>query len=166
MKATATLLQELNQALWQLTAKSTTNNNAQLNEPALVYGSFFQNKAMLSQAVRNGLPHTIFAIIKRFTPFSDSDWANYLDVSVKTLQRHREEKSFVFKSIHSEKILELAEVAQFGLDVFDNQAQFYDWLQLPSIALAGNTPAELLKDSFGKELVMAELTRIEHGVFA
>jgi uncharacterized protein (DUF2384 family) len=26
-------------------------------------------------------------------------------------------------------------------------------------------PAELLKDSYGKEMVMAELNRIEHGIF-
>jgi len=53
-----------------------------------------------------------------------------------------------------------------GIDVFESPKNFFLWLQLPSVALGNVLPAELIKDSFGRELVLDELIRIEHGVFA
>jgi len=93
------------------------------------------------------------------------DWANFLNISTKSLQRYRVEKDYVFKPIHSEKIIELAEVTQLGETVFDTQEQFYNWLSRPNQALGNMTPLELLKDSYGKDLVVQELNRIDQGIF-
>ena len=151
----------------------------EVNEPLSIYASkvgyvshkisfadFFRDKMLIVQAIRKGLPYRIFNQIKSFTPFSDSDWAAYLDLSTKTLQRYRDEVDFYFKPIHSEKIIELAEVTNFGMEVFGSSEKFYSWLNSPSYALNGLKPSELIKDSYGKEMVMAELNRIEHGIFA
>jgi len=81
------------------------------------------------------------------------------------LQRYKNEKSFYFKSIHTEKIIEIAEVANFGSEIFDTPNQFEIWLKTPSIALGSLKPSVLLKDSYGKGLVMAELNRIDQGIF-
>jgi len=59
----------------------------------------------------------------------------------------------------------LAEVTQLGETVFDSQEQFYNWLKRPNQALGNMKPLELLKDSYGKELVVNELTRIDQGIF-
>ena len=59
----------------------------------------------------------------------------------------------------------MAEVTNFGGEVFDNNDNFYTWLTTISIALGSMKPIELLKDSYGKEMVMEELNRIDHGVF-
>jgi uncharacterized protein (DUF2384 family) len=40
------------------------------------------------------------------------------------------------------------------------------WLETPNFALGNQKPFELLKDSYGKEMVMGELTRIDHGILA
>lgn len=130
------------------------------------FADFFRDKMLIVQAIRRGLPYKIFHQIKAFTPFTDGDWASYLDLSTKTLQRYRDDKDFHFKSIHTEKIFELAEVTNFGIEVFGSSEKFYRWLNSPSFALNGYKPGELLKDSYGKEMVMAELNRIEHGIFA
>lgn len=130
------------------------------------FADFFRDKMLIVQAIRKGLPYKIFNQIKSFTPFSDSDWAEYLDLSTKTLQRYRDEADFSFKPIHTEKIIELAEVTNFGIAVFGSSEKFRDWLYAPSYALNNLKPAELIKDSYGKEMVMAELNRIEHGIFA
>jgi uncharacterized protein (DUF2384 family) len=37
-------------------------------------------------------------------------------------------------------------------------------LETPSYALGGMKPMDMLRDSYGKELVMGELTRINHGI--
>lgn len=130
------------------------------------YSSFFEDKMLLIRSIRKGLPYKLFAMIKDITPFSDEDWAEYLNLSKKTLQRHSHDSDFMFKPIHSEKIIELAEVTNFGKEVFDSSEKFFLWINTPSFALGNIKPAELLKDSYGKELVMDELNRIDQGIFA
>lgn len=130
------------------------------------FSDFFENKILIINAIREGIPYDLFDKIKDVTPFTEDDWATYLNVSKKTLMRHRNETDFSFKPIHTEKIIELAEVTRLGKEVFDSTEQFYLWLNTPSFALGNLNPAELLKDSYGKEMVMNELNRIEHGIFA
>ena len=132
----------------------------------ITYSDFFENKMLIIHAIRRGLHYKLFSKIKDITPFTEDDWAEYLNVSKKTLHRHSSDANYFFKPIHSEKIIELAEVTNYGKEVFDSTEQFYLWLNTPSYALGNLKPAELLKDSYGKELVMGELNRIEHGIFA
>ena len=132
----------------------------------MTYSNFFDDKMLIIKAIRKGLSFQFFNKIKEITPFTEDDWAKYLNISKKTLQRNSVEENFFFKPIHSEKIIEIAEVTNFGKQVFDSSEQFYLWLQTPSYALGNLQPAELLQDSYGKEMVMAELNRIEHGIFA
>jgi uncharacterized protein (DUF2384 family) len=60
----------------------------------------------------------------------------------------------------------MAEVTQAGLEVFDNLNTLKLWLNTPNFALGSLLPIELLKDSYGKDLVLAELIRINHGILA
>lgn len=129
------------------------------------YNDFLNNKLLIVHSIRNGISYSFYNKIKELSPFSEKDWADFLGVSTKTLQRFKNEKKHLFKPQHSEKIIELAEVTNYGNEVFDSNDQFYIWLKSPSIALGNMTPLELLKDSYGKEMVMEELNRIDQGVF-
>jgi putative toxin-antitoxin system antitoxin component (TIGR02293 family) len=60
----------------------------------------------------------------------------------------------------------MAEVTQLGLEVFGNMEKFKLWLETPSYALGNLKPLELLKDSYGKEMVTGELTRINYGILS
>jgi putative toxin-antitoxin system antitoxin component (TIGR02293 family) len=60
----------------------------------------------------------------------------------------------------------MAEVTKIGLDVFDDLEQFKLWLNTPNFALGNNKPIELLTDSYGKEMVVSELIRVQHGIMA
>ena len=153
-------INEINEAL-SIYAKNVGNISKKLS-----FLDFFQDKMLIIQAIRRGIPYKIFNQIKYFTPFSDADWAEYLDISLKTLHRYRDDKDFYFKPIHTEKIIEIAEVTNFGIDVFGSSEKYYNWLNTPSHALRGFKPGDLIRDSYGKEMVMAELNRIEHGIFA
>ncbi|MNE30501.1 hypothetical protein D3C80_1240210 [compost metagenome] len=104
-------------------------------------------------------------MIKERSPFKQEDWAEFLGVSTRTLLRNKTKDNYVFESIPSEKILELAEVTSLGKDVFDSEEQFYLWLNTPNFALGNLKPFELMKDSYGKEMVMSELHKIDHGIF-
>ena len=60
----------------------------------------------------------------------------------------------------------MAEVTNAGLDTFGNIEKFKLWLETPNFSLGDQMPMELLKDSYGKEMVLGELTRINHGILA
>jgi putative toxin-antitoxin system antitoxin component (TIGR02293 family) len=156
---------EVNEAIQSYVRNLDTTITYNISKKDITYSDFFDNKMLIIHTIRKGLPYQIFDKIKEITPFTEDDWADYLNLSKKTLQRHKNESNFFFKPIHSEKIIELAEVTNYGKEVFDSTEQFYTWLNTPSFALENLKPSELLKDSYGKELVMAELNRIDYGIF-
>lgn len=129
-------------------------------------GDIFANKMLLVRTIQKGVNISLFESIKTITPFTDNDWCDFLNISLKSMQRYKNDSEHVFKPIHSEKIIELAEVAALGHEVFDTEDQFYTWLKTSSIALGSMQPIELLRDSYGKEMVLSELHRIDHGIFA
>lgn len=138
-----------------------THINAEEN---VNYTDFLNDKMLIITAIRAGIPYSLFDLIQRQAPFSEEDWANFLDISTKSLHRYKTSNDYYFKSIHSEKIIEIAEVTQVGMDVFGTMDKLKLWLNTPSFALGSMKPIELLKDSYGKELVLSELTRINHGI--
>jgi len=131
----------------------------------LTLSGFLNNKLLIVYMIRKGIPYSIFSLIKDFTPFSINDWAEYLNISGKSLTRYSQSAKS-FKPIHTEKIIELAEVTNLGLEVFGDNKKFKLWLETPNYALGNQKPFELMKDSYGKEMVMGELTRIDQGIFA
>ena len=129
----------------------------------LTFSDFLSNKMLIISAIRAGIPFSLFDLIRVHTPFSENDWAEILDISTKTLHRYKM-SSTPFKSTQSEKIIEMSEVTKVGMDVFDDMDQFKLWLDTPNFSLGNLKPIELLKDSYGKELVIGELTRVNYGI--
>lgn len=123
------------------------------------------DKLLLIQVIRVGIPFSLFDLIKVSTPFTEADWASILDLSSKSLHRYKAENGFNFKPAHTEKILEMAELTRVGLGVFGTMDAFKLWLNTPNYALGGMKPMELLLDSFGKNLVLDELIRVDQGIF-
>lgn len=133
---------------------------------SFTFNDFLDNRLLVIHAIKTGVSYSFFSKLKKIIPFTDEDWAEVLNISTKSLQRYKLEDNFRFKPIHSEKIIEIAEVCHIGNVVFDSQKQFHLWLHTPSFALGGLKPFELLQDSYGKEMVVQELHKIEHGIFA
>jgi putative toxin-antitoxin system antitoxin component (TIGR02293 family) len=131
----------------------------------ITYTEFLSNKMLMIYVIRAGIPYSLFNLIQDRTPFTEDNWAEILDISTKTLQRYKQ-GSQIFKSIQSEKIIEMAEVTNIGVDLFGDLHKFKAWLELPNFSLGNLTPLELLKDSYGKELVLSELTRINYGILS
>lgn len=154
--------QELSKEISALFKQESKNRrDASFN---MTYRHFLSDKMLIIHVIRHGVPYSLFNTIQHYTPFSESDWANFLDISTKSLHRYKQ-SSRLFKPIESEKIIEMAEVTSMGLDVFGNMEKFKLWLATPNFSLGNEVPIMLLKDSYGKELVMGELTRINHGIF-
>lgn len=126
--------------------------------------TFLNDKIDIIQAIENGLPYESFETIYEESPFTQNFWAETLGISTKSLNRYKQSNK-KFKPLQSEKIIELAEVLNIGKKVFDNDEDFKIWLNTPSIALGHNKPIDLIKNSYGKELVVTELTNIDQGIF-
>lgn len=127
---------------------------------------FLQDKMLIMQSIRKGFPFSLFRQARQFIPLDSEEWARLLDISLKSLQRYEADGHHIFKSIHTEKIIEVAEVSILGMEVFGDKARFHLWLTSPNPIFNGLLPVDMIKDSYGKDLVIDELIRIEHGVFA
>lgn len=115
--------------------------------------------------IKEGISYEFFDLIQNHAPFTEKEWAGFLDVSTKSLQRYKQQAK-PFRSTHSEKVIEIAEVTNTGLEVFGDMEKFKLWLHTPNFALGNLKPIELLNASYGKEMVMGELNRINYGIFA
>lgn len=129
----------------------------------LTYSEFLSDRMLMITVIRHGVPYSLFDLIRNVTPFSEGDWAGFLNISTKSLLRYKQ-ASKQFKPLQSEKIIEMAEVTNVGMDVFGDMKKFKLWLETPNFSLGNLKPMELLKDSYGKELVIGELTRINYGI--
>lgn len=68
---------------------------------------------------------------------------------------------------NSEVVLVLTELLDFGLEVFNNEAEkFHRWLKKPNPSLGGVTPESLFDSLKGIQEVRNSLNRLEHGNMA
>ncbi len=155
----------INQAVQLIINRVEKDRGYSLINKNITYEDFLKNRMLIVHCIRGGIPYQFFSLIKERTPFKEEDWASFLGISIKSLQRNKTKEDFVFKPLQSEKIIELAEVTALGNAIFDTQQQFYLWLTTRSFALGNLQPIELLKDSYGKEMVVNELNKIDNGIF-
>ena len=130
-----------------------------------IFESIFANKIRTSETIENGLSYKEFRKIYDNAPFTEEFWADALGISLRSLYRYKQYKS-KFKPLQTEKIIEMAEVISSGKKIFASNEKFNLWLETPNFVFEGKKPIELLKNSYGKELVIAELTQIDQGIFA
>lgn len=135
-------------------------------EPSASYGLTEHNKIFnLIELIRTGIKFSNFNAFMLNSPFSMPEWARFLHLSERTMQRIQKDKR-KFDSLQSEKILEIVMLYNKGTNVFGDPDKFNSWLNDPCIALDNNIPKHLLDNSFGINLVKDELSKIEHGILA
>ena len=137
----------------------------QILQDGEAYYGVFQDKLLISNAVKRGIPNNVFNEIKSGSPFTEQQWSDFLNINIRTLQRYKKDNTHIFKPNISERIFELAEVVSLGNKVFDSSQHFNLWLNTPSVSLGNNAPINLLDNSYGIDLVLAELNRVEYGIF-
>ncbi len=122
-----------------------------------------QNQMDLVTLSNMGVTKDALLHLAKYLSFSMNQMAQLLPVTERTIQRYALKKHF--NRVVSEQILQIAEVAAKGSEVFEGRDKFIIWMNHPNVALDKKTPMSLLNSKYGVDMVLDELGRIEHGVF-
>jgi len=118
----------------------------------------------LIELVRRGISKKTILKLADLLSISLKDFAKLLPVTERTIQRYSDNRRF--KREVSEHVILIAEVLIKGLEVFENKEGMNKWMKTPNRGISDTRPIDLLDTSFGIQLVMDELGRLEHGVYS
>jgi len=133
------------------------------NEPSVAYSYSNTNEYALLKVIRDGITYEEFDRVKDNSGLSLSDWANYLNLSERTLLRYAKNDENLDKGT-SERVIEIALLQERAVEVFGNISVFHDWINTPLRALGNVKPKDFLDSSIGIQILMNVLGRIEHGI--
>ncbi|MCA9407662.1 MAG: DUF2384 domain-containing protein [Candidatus Omnitrophica bacterium] len=114
--------------------------------------------------IMNGVDKKLFKQIAQCLGLSQTEMANILPTSVRSIFRKREKEKFDISV--SEHLIGLAKIILEAQDLFDSPQEFREWLVSPNKTLRSAAPIELIKTICGCEFVRQILGRARHGVFS
>jgi putative toxin-antitoxin system antitoxin component (TIGR02293 family) len=114
--------------------------------------------------IRKGLSRKSLDYLMKNTGISALEMSDILHTTDRTLRRYTEDT--VLNPEQSERALEIARLYTRGTEVFESLDGFKEWMNSSVVALGSKKPKEFLDTSLGIEILMEELGRIEHGIFA
>lgn len=119
--------------------------------------------AMIERS-KQGVKNKLLEAVQLGSPFTEAEWAVLLDMSPRTLQRHKQQTDPLDRS-RSERVLLIEQMLRYGQEIFGDKESFAMWLRASNWPLNGKRPIELLDTATGIQLVYAALVRIDHGVY-
>lgn len=158
-----------------------SNDNSMVKEPQATYytshtgapfinllgGAKFSTIANdwdILQLTRQGLPKSKLMHMAKNISITQQELSDIMHISERTLQRY--DDTDLIKTEYSEKAIALARLYDRGAEVFGAVDKFKIWIRTPSLVFKGESPLSLLDTSIGFSMVLDELGRIEHGIFA
>ncbi|MBK6828321.1 MAG: DUF2384 domain-containing protein [Chitinophagaceae bacterium] len=113
---------------------------------------------------RDGVKKSSLKSLAAYLGISMEQLSGLLHSSYRNIQRKPD--NALLDSLKSEKVLELASFVQRGIQVIGSRTGFTQWLQTPLLSLRNQTPLQFLDTSFGIQLLLRTLGRLEQGVYA
>lgn len=114
--------------------------------------------------IRQGLPKKVMDHLLTKLDISEDEMASILHVSKRTLQRRSSQESL--NEEQSERLIELAKLYSKGEEVIGDLEKFKEWMNSKTTALGNKRPKDFLDTSIGINILLDELGRIQHGIFA
>ena len=116
--------------------------------------------------IRKGLPYDVLELVGRKANMSIRHLLEILDIPQTTYNKKKREQEML-NSRDTELILAIADVLDYGLDVFnDEDAKFSRWLKKSNPSLGHVTPESLFDTYRGVQEVRNCLERLEYGILA
>lgn len=113
---------------------------------------------------RKGLTMKQLKEILKFTNLSLKDFSSILSISERQLTRYEESK--ILRTDISAQLIQIAELYQFGYEVFESEENFQRWMSREIRALGFQKPINLLDTTFGINEVRNIIGRLEYGVYS
>jgi putative toxin-antitoxin system antitoxin component (TIGR02293 family) len=152
------------ETMTEKTDQESLYNNI-LSEPITAYGSPLNGSTLdLIDWARRGVTMGFLTKLGEKLSFSLNEIGHIIHVSLRTLQRYDAYKTLDTDA--SAKAIQLAALRKHGLEVFEDEQAFNEWLKSSLPALEGERPIDYLDTSYGFDLINQILGRIDHGVFA
>ena len=114
--------------------------------------------------VRKGVTKKFLVKIKEKTALDYDKLAKVLSVGRATLINKTGNKPFNLPL--SDRIVGLADLYEYGYQVFGDVENFNVWMDTPNRALGGVIPYDLIDTQYGKDEVKHLIGRIDYGVFS
>lgn len=127
-------------------------------------GLTIQNDFDLIEITRKGLPKSVVTSLSKILGISMEKMSDLLHVSHRTIQR--KSSTDLLNVYSTEQVLEIAEVISKGIDVLGTLEAFTTWLHSDLRHLNYEKPINFLDTSFGTNMVLNTLGRIEYGVYS
>ncbi len=126
----------------------------------------WSNKMDRVDILRKGLPYEAIEVISKRADLPVKQILKLFGVPQTTYNKKKKDKDLL-SNRDSEMILVLTELLDFGLEVFNNEAEkFHRWLKKPNISLGTATPESLFDSITGIQEVKNSLNRLEYGNLA
>ena len=116
--------------------------------------------------IRERLPYESIEFISRRANLPIKQVLRFFGVPQTTYNKKKRDEDLL-NGRDSEMVLVLTELLDYGLEVFNNEAEkFYRWLKKPNVSLGGATPESLFDSLTGIQEVKNSLNRLEYGNLA
>lgn len=122
------------------------------------------NSTDFISVIRTGIPKKALDNLMDNTGITVPEISKIIRTSDRTLRRYGATQKL--NPEQSERLIELARLYSRGEEVFGTMENFKNWMSSTVIALGNKKPKEFLDTSIGIDLLMNELGKIEHGIFA
>lgn len=124
-----------------------------------------RDKGMLTfdAIIRKGIPYAKIHLVKAALDLTDSEIADYLGISLRTLQRKRDSHEKL--SIpEGDRLFRMARIYALAVFVLENEEMARKWLHRAQRGLGGRIPIQVLQTEAGAQEVEDLLEKIEYGV--
>ena len=124
-----------------------------------------RDKGMLSfdAMIRRGIPYGKVRLVKAALNLTDSEIAEYLGISLRTLQRKQDTREKLTIPA-GDRLFRIAKIFAFAVSVLENEEMARKWLHRGQRGLGGRVPIEVIRTEAGAQEVEDLLEKIEYGV--
>jgi putative toxin-antitoxin system antitoxin component (TIGR02293 family) len=123
-----------------------------------------RNETDFINIIRNGIPRQAMDNLMNIADLSLTEMAAIIHTSDRTLRRY--EANQRLSQEQSERMIEMARLYSRGEEVMGSIDTFKEWMNTKLVAFGGQRPKDYLDTSLGIAMIMDELGRLQHGIFA
>ena len=113
--------------------------------------------------IRKGIPYAKVRLVKAALNLTDNEFADYLGISLRTLQRKRDSHK-ALSIPESDRLYRMAKIYALAVIVLEDEEMARKWLHRPQRGLGGRVPIQVIQTEAGAQEVEDLLEKIEFGV--